>query len=123
MAIDKKAIVNKVFQGDALVGTTVTNPGSPWHYTPPKSKLIPYDPAAANRLLDKAGYKDTNHDGIRENPGGNDPLKLNFLTINSVSGKPSSRIPNSVNRKLTDSVPSMPGRVTFNDDASSAASK
>jgi len=37
--------------------------------------------------------------------------------------KPSSRIPSSVNRKLTDRVPSMPGSVTFSDDASRAASK
>jgi peptide/nickel transport system substrate-binding protein len=86
MGIDKKAIVDKVFQGDALVGSTVTIPGSPWHYVPPTSKQIPFDPPAANTLLDKAGYRDTNGDGIREAPGGKDPLKLDFLTINNVSG-------------------------------------
>src|SRR5207245_1656072 len=38
-----------------------------------------------------------------------------------VSGRLSSRIPSCVKMKLTESVPSMPGSPTFNDDASNAA--
>jgi peptide/nickel transport system substrate-binding protein len=36
-----------------------------------------YNPEKANELLDQAGYKDINDDGIREDPEGN-PFKINF---------------------------------------------
>jgi peptide/nickel transport system substrate-binding protein len=35
-----------------------------------------YDPTLASQLLDKAGYLDTDGDGVREMPGGEEPLTL-----------------------------------------------
>ncbi len=81
-----QAIVDSVFQGDAVPGTTVTLPKSPWHYEPPADQLYTYDPEKAKQILDDAGYVDTDNDGIREAPDGGQPLSFNVLTINSSAG-------------------------------------
>jgi peptide/nickel transport system substrate-binding protein len=81
-----QAIVDSVFQGDAIVGTTVTLPSSPWHYEPPADQLYNFDPEKAKQILDDAGYVDTDGDDIREDPDGGQPLEFNILTLNSVQG-------------------------------------
>jgi peptide/nickel transport system substrate-binding protein len=81
-----QAIVDSVFQGDAVVGTTVTLPASPWHFEPPADELYNFDPEKAKQLLDDAGYVDTDGDGIREAPDGGQPLEFNILTLNSQEG-------------------------------------
>jgi peptide/nickel transport system substrate-binding protein len=45
------------------------------------ARAIPFDPAAAGRLLDSAGWRDTNGDGIRERGGR--PLAIEVETSNS----------------------------------------
>ena len=40
-----------------------------------------YNPERAEKLLDEAGWKDTNGDGIRDKNG--QPLKLDFVVYNS----------------------------------------
>ena len=68
MAIDKQQIVDKVYPGSATPGDTIIRPLSTyWHLTVPPDKLIPYDPAAANAMLDKAGYT-MGADGVRVDP-------------------------------------------------------
>jgi len=77
MAIDKKAIAEKVYQGTATPGDTIIRPASAyWHLDLPAEEEIAYDPVAANELLDGAGYADTNDDGIREDPKTGEPLEL-----------------------------------------------
>ena len=77
MAIDKQAIAEKVYQGTATPGDTIIRPASAyWHLDIPAEDEIAYDPAAANDLLDGAGYVDTDDDGIREDPETGDPLEL-----------------------------------------------
>ena len=78
-AIDKETIVEKIRRGYALAGTTVVPPSFPfWHYEPTDEELITFDPAEANRILDEAGYEDTDNDGVREMPGGGEPLEFRF---------------------------------------------
>jgi peptide/nickel transport system substrate-binding protein len=77
MAIDKEAIATKVYQGTATPGDTIIRPASAfWHLDIPAEEEFGYDPAAANAMLDEAGYADTDGDGIREDPETGDPLEL-----------------------------------------------
>ena len=85
-AVDKQAVVDSVYQGRAIQGTTITLPSRIWHYDPPAEDLYNFDLAEANRILDEAGYEDTDNDGVREMPGGGEPLELDVLTINSSTG-------------------------------------
>jgi peptide/nickel transport system substrate-binding protein len=85
-ATDKQAIVDSVYQGNAIPGTSITLPSRFWYYEPPPEEIYEFDLAEANRILDDAGYEDTDGDGVREMPGGGEPLVLEVLTINSSTG-------------------------------------
>jgi peptide/nickel transport system substrate-binding protein len=74
-AIDRATLVDRVKLGYGSPGYTII-PSPKWHVDP--QEVIPYDPAKANEILDAAGYKDTNNDGIRETPDGQ-PLELRFI--------------------------------------------
>ena len=75
MAIDKQKIVDTAYYGSATTGDTLIRPASTfWHLDVPADQEYPYDPAAANDMLDAAGYEDTNGDGVREDPGTGDEL-------------------------------------------------
>jgi peptide/nickel transport system substrate-binding protein len=80
MAIDSQEIVDRVLLGYSEPGTTVVPPvtveGARW--VPEGDELIPFDLEGANRLLDEAGYRDADGDGVREMPGGGDPLVLRY---------------------------------------------
>lgn len=81
-AIDKQALVDKVQLGYGQAGTSPILPDNRWVSHPPSSDTTQdFDPAEANRLLDEAGYEDTDGDGIREMPGGGNPLVFQFLTL------------------------------------------
>lgn len=75
MAIDSKTLADKTFLGYAQPGTTIIPPvsvaGARW--IPTGTDYIPFDIAGANKLLDDAGYKDCNGDGVREMPGCKQP--------------------------------------------------
>lgn len=75
-AIDKPTLVDRVLRGYGEPGTTPIVPlYEQWHWEPPAEEAIGFDPAESARLLEEAGYVDTNGDGIREMPGGGDPLE------------------------------------------------
>ncbi len=75
MAIDTDSIVKNVTKGEAIPATSLMNSHN-WSYN---SALRPYayDVAAANQLLDQAGWV-KNSDGMRSKNG--QPLKFEFLT-------------------------------------------
>ncbi len=87
-AINREAIVDKVYQGTADVGYSVLVPGkdAAWYTDIPPDLQFNYDPDKANQMLDDAGYLDTNGDGIREMPNGGEALKWDILTISDVNG-------------------------------------
>jgi peptide/nickel transport system substrate-binding protein len=77
-AVDKDKICAIAYGGHARPATTVitadyyTDPD--WHWKPPADVKYGFDPEKAKQLLDAAGYKDTNGDGIRE--AGGKPIEL-----------------------------------------------
>ena len=79
-AVDRQTLVDRVIGGYGQPGSTIVPPfASQWHYEPSEDEKIGFDIAHANELLDEAGYLDTDDDGIREMPGGGDPLDFRFI--------------------------------------------
>lgn len=78
-AIDKKTIVDKVLDGLAIPADAISPSANPaWIPQIPASMRFDFNLAKANSILDAAGYKDTNGDGIREMPGGGKPLRFRY---------------------------------------------
>ena len=76
MSIDRQAIVDTVLLGQGEAGLKgYPHPASPW--TNPELST-PFDESAANNLFDSLGYKDTNGDGFRETPEGQE-LALSII--------------------------------------------
>ena len=76
-AIDNKTLLSKVKQGLGVLGQTAIPPVYPQYFGIDKSKVIRFDPAAANAMLDTAGYQ-KGGDGIRLDKTGK-PLQLRLL--------------------------------------------
>jgi peptide/nickel transport system substrate-binding protein len=83
-AIDRDKIVSLVYNGRAAPGytmiTTNTWRDPDFHWEPPAGVKRPFDIAKGNALLDAAGYKDTNGDGIREDKKGR-PISLRLWAL------------------------------------------
>jgi peptide/nickel transport system substrate-binding protein len=81
-AVDLQKLVNIVMMGSTTPGTTIIPPNyyhnPDWHWEPTADVKYTYDPAKAEQLLDAAGYKDTDGDGIREYKG--EPIELGLIT-------------------------------------------
>lgn len=65
LAIDRRTILEKIRHGVGVLQETPFPPGHPFHVDVPK---VPYDIAAANKLLDEAGWK-RGPDGVRAKNG------------------------------------------------------
>jgi peptide/nickel transport system substrate-binding protein len=72
-AVDKQQIVDVAYLGYGEPATVVIPPGMGDFYNS-EVKAIPFDPDEGNRILDEAGYLDTDGDAIREDADGN-PLE------------------------------------------------
>lgn len=79
MAVDKAGLVRQAALGAATVGSSIVPPTSAaFHLDPPE--VLPFDIAGANDLLDDAGYADTDHDGIRNDPETGGELAFRMFT-------------------------------------------
>jgi peptide/nickel transport system substrate-binding protein len=67
-ALDRQAFVDSIAMGLGDVANTCVPPIS-WAYNPDNEPTYPYDPEKAKELLEEAGWKDENGDGIREAHG------------------------------------------------------
>lgn len=67
MAIDRKAISEKLFEGKQPVADSGISPLDPMY--DPKGRHYAYDPAAARKLLDAAGFSEIKN-GVRQNSKG-----------------------------------------------------
>jgi len=66
-AIDRKAISEKLFEGKQPIANGPISPLDPMYS--PVVRTYPYDPAAARKLLDEAGFADIKN-GLRQNAKG-----------------------------------------------------
>jgi peptide/nickel transport system substrate-binding protein len=67
-------------KGYGLVGQSMNVALAPRFDLVPVKDPYKFDIKEANKILDNAGYLDTNHDGVREMPGGGRPLKFRYDT-------------------------------------------
>ncbi|CAB4560283.1 MAG: ABC transporter substrate-binding protein [Actinomycetes bacterium] len=78
-AIDKQALFDRVILGLGEIGTTLSvSPDPAWQPEIPESEQFTHDPVEAARLLDEAGYLDTDGNGIREMPDGSRELVFRY---------------------------------------------
>ncbi|MEU7061231.1 ABC transporter substrate-binding protein [Streptomyces sp. NPDC046197] len=78
MAVDRRTIIDKVFQGHAVEGQGYVPPRfSAYFWKPSAGRQLAYDPARAAQLLDQAGYR-KNADGERVGKTGK-PLNYRVL--------------------------------------------
>jgi peptide/nickel transport system substrate-binding protein len=85
-AIDKQGLVDKAFDGAAVPGTSlIRQVPEQWHYDVPEDELIPFDPDAANELLDDSGYE-RGDDGVRIDPKTGDRLSLRMPISQETAG-------------------------------------
>ncbi|PKR82543.1 oligopeptide ABC transporter substrate-binding protein [Heyndrickxia camelliae] len=77
-ALDEKSVGEKIYNGLRFPATSLIPPSFPsWHSD---AGAIGYDPEKAKKLLDEAGYKDKDGDGLREDPDGK-KFHINFLSM------------------------------------------
>ncbi|RLK64279.1 oligopeptide ABC transporter substrate-binding protein [Atopobacter sp. AH10] len=77
MAVDNDLIAAKFYKGTRTGGNSLIPPVFAENNG---QDPIKFDPAAAKKLLDKAGYKDKDGDGFREDPNGK-KLVINYATM------------------------------------------
>jgi len=76
-AIDKETIIDRVLVGLGTPAATISPSANPsWIPEIPENEQYAFDLEKAKQILEDAGYKDTNGNGIREMPGGGDDINL-----------------------------------------------
>jgi peptide/nickel transport system substrate-binding protein len=79
-AIDKDTLVDRVLAGVGKRAETIVPSPDP-SYVPEltEDQIYEFDLDKARSILEEAGYKDTDDDGVREMPGGGRPLNLRYM--------------------------------------------
>lgn len=78
-AVDNNAVGDKFYHGLRWNATTLIPPSHP-EFHDASNKGREYDPEVAKKILEDAGYKDVDGDGIREDKKGK-PLVINFASM------------------------------------------
>ena len=78
MCLDRQAMVDTLFYGRSEVMHSQIPAIHPLFS--PDIRQWPYDVAAATAVLEAAGYRDTNQDGLREDPQTGEPFRFTFTT-------------------------------------------
>ena len=95
LLIDRRAIAKRVFDGLARPANWPIWPGGP--VDGPEAPVPDFDPAAAGRLLDAAGWRDTDKDGIRDQ-GPDRQLKLVLYGVERPEVRDASGPPDKTER-------------------------
>ncbi len=69
LGIDRKEIIELVYLGQSEPYQTSPRPGHPWHHAKLAKQFTEFDPAQANAILDRLGYK-KGAGGFRTHPDG-----------------------------------------------------
>ena len=77
-AIDRDALVADVLRGDAVRADALVPPRS-WAYDATSAGTVPYDPKAAAKLLESAGW--TKKKGKLYAPGSTEPYRMELLSV------------------------------------------
>jgi peptide/nickel transport system substrate-binding protein len=78
VAVDRTAVVDAVFMGYSPPAYGPLTRAT-WAYDESVESLYPYDPSRAEDLLDEAGWRDTDLDGVRDKDG--QPLVLDMILM------------------------------------------
>ncbi len=79
-AIDKETLVDRVQGGLAEPYETLSvSPDPRWTPDIPEAQRFDFDLDKARSMLEEAGYRDTDGDGIREMPDGGEPLNFDYM--------------------------------------------
>ena len=78
-AIDKQTLVDRVLNGHGKPAETLSvSPNPDWTPEIPADQVYDFDLDKARQILEDAGYRDTDDDGVREMPGGGQPLNFTY---------------------------------------------
>lgn len=78
-AIDKETLLERVFSGIGEVGQSMSvSPNRAWLPELTEDEIFEFDLEKAKSILEEAGYRDTDGDGIREMPDGTQPLEFRY---------------------------------------------
>ena len=82
LCTDRQRMVDELMFGQSAVGNLVAHAYIPDEHPlfPENAATYPYDPAAANALLDEAGYLDGDADGVREDIETTTPFSVTLGT-------------------------------------------
>jgi peptide/nickel transport system substrate-binding protein len=86
-ATDKQNIIDVAMLGLAQPGLTLVAAGQAYWYNDQLQDYA-FDIAKANQILDEAGYKDSDGDGVREMPDGSRPLTFRLQWPNDIPEAP-----------------------------------
>lgn len=88
-AINKAALVSRAYGGIGTPADALSPAANPeWTPKVPASQVYEFDLGKAKKILDAAGYKDTDGNGVRNLPGGKDIVLRYLVRSESVYSKP-----------------------------------